>query len=1250
MCSLNLATPKKLEAREQGLSRNSLERKMSFRGRGGFNQGHGGGSFGRGGGRGGSDFGQEGFNKGGFDQGPPETVVGPAQNQMPSPTGYEFCPPNYSVPSGPFPQVQNKANPPHLNTQFSSGYYSAVYPMNTPNVVMPNVGPAALNTQRGPLYHKLPSGSYPPGSTLEPSQGVTVSSSPQLPPVHTGTAQPYSTFSGHYDTSAAHCATSSFIPQGYPPLSGHYTVQTAYSSIYPNVSYSPMPVSSQYGQRFTSQNIPAVGQFSDNMLPAHKSTVSHPSQYDAVSWAATSQPPATDVLNRNHTGPLSSENNQKRAVFASDTSSHLANQNIVSRPGTKLPTVSSAGTASIGHLPTVNQVVDSAPTVPPVQLPEPPLQEGMQCDGFVNNHASSTPTPLSSSSDDEEEEEDEEAGIESSSTTSSASPVPNNYDALEGGGYPVSHAAKPFGFGYPSLMPGYQTAAPPVSGTHSDNPAFHTGCQPYTQQYPAINQLSSSLGGLSLQQPECSRPVNLSQDRNILPNTPVPTPVPNLNSELKKLNCSPDLFRCTLTNVPQTQSLLNKAKLPLGLLLHPFRDLTQLPVITSSTIVRCRSCRTYINPFVSFIDQRRWKCNLCYRVNDVPEEFMYNPLTRSYGEPQKRPEVQNSTVEFIASSDYMLRPPQPAVYLFVLDVSHNGVESGYLNIVCQSLLENLDKLPGDSRTRLGFITFDSTVHFYNLQEGLSQPQMLIVSDIDDIFLPTPDSLLVNLHESQELIKDLLNALPNMFLDTRETHSSLGPALQAASKLMSPTGGRISVFQTQLPSLGAGRLQSREDPNQRSSMAVVQHLGPATDFYKKLALDCSGQQTAVDLFLLSSQYSDLASLACMSKYSAGCIYYYPSFHHIHNPSEADKLQKDLKRYFTRKIGFEAVMRIRCTKGFSIHTFHGNFFVRSTDLLSLANINPDAGFAVQMSIEENLTDTSLACFQTALLYTSSKGERRVRVHTLCLPVVNSLTDVYAGADVQAIICLIANMAVDRSISSSLPDARDALVNAVVDSLSSYNSTISNLQQSTMMAPNSLKLFPLFILALLKQKAFRTGTSTRLDDRVYAMCQMKTQPLVHLMKMIHPNLYRIDRLTEETAIHVNDSIVPQPTLQQLSAEKLTREAAFLMDCGSVFYLWVGTSCDNFIKDVLGFPNYASIPKKMTQLPELDTLLSERARAFISWLKENRPLNPGLHVIKDDSTAKIEFFQYLTEDRTEAAFSYYEFLLHIQQQICRG
>lgn len=814
---------------------------------------------------------------------------------------------------------------------------------------------------------------------------------------------------------------------------------------------------------------------------------------------------------------------------------------------------------------------------------------------------------------------------------------------------------------YPSLPPGYQQTPAPHNATSPMHPAMQAATQPYTQAPqpyqqppggPGSAQLSPSLAAMSLQSstPEALRVVNLLQERNLLPPSPVPAPTPCLPQDLQKINCHPEVFRSTLTSIPQTQSLLNKAKMPLGLLLHPFKDLSQLPVVTSSTIVRCRSCRTYINPFVSFLDQRRWKCNLCYRVNDVPEEFMYNPVSRSYGEPHKRPEVQNATIEFIAPSEYMLRPPQPAVYLFVLDVSHNAVETGYLNVFCQSLLDNINALPGDSRTKVGFITFDSTIHFYNLQEGLSQPQMLIVSDIEDIFLPTPDSLLVNLNECKELVQDLLKSLPTLFEKTMETQSALGSALQAAFKLLSPTGGRMSVFQTQLPNLGVGALQSREDPNQRASAKDIQHLSPATDFYKKLALDCSGQQVAVDLFLLSAQYCDLASLGCISRFSAGSVYYFPSYHHQHNPAQVERFQKELKRYLTRKIGFEAVMRIRCTKGLSIHTFHGNFFVRSTDLLSLPNVNPDAGFAVQMSIEENLDDMQVVSFQAALLYTSSKGERRIRVHTLCLPVVNSLSDIFAGADVQAITGLLACMAVDRSVTASLSDARDAMTNAAIDSLMSYRQSVLTIQQPGLLAPACLRLFPLFILALLKQKAFRTGTSTRLDDRVFAMLQLKYQPLAYSMLMIHPALYRIDDLTDEGALNINDRTIPQPRLLQLSVEKLSREAAFLMDAGMVMYLWIGRNCNpNFLSQVLGVPNYATVPENMYLLPELDTAESQRTRAFIGWLKEQRPFSPSLHVIRDESQLKPSFMQNMIEDRTESALSYYEFLLHLQQQISK-
>ena len=54
-------------------------------------------------------------------------------------------------------------------------------------------------------------------------------------------------------------------------------------------------------------------------------------------------------------------------------------------------------------------------------------------------------------------------------------------------------------------------------------------------------------------------------------------------------------------------------------------------------------------------------------------------------------------------------------------------------------------------------------------------------------------------------------------------------------------------------------------------------------------------------------------ACVSKYSGGSVYHFPLFHAAKNPALTEKYEADLRRYLTRKIGFEAVMRIRCTKG-------------------------------------------------------------------------------------------------------------------------------------------------------------------------------------------------------------------------------------------------------------------------------------------------------------------------------------------------
>ena len=54
--------------------------------------------------------------------------------------------------------------------------------------------------------------------------------------------------------------------------------------------------------------------------------------------------------------------------------------------------------------------------------------------------------------------------------------------------------------------------------------------------------------------------------------------------------------------------------------------------------------------------------------------------------------------------------------------------------------------------------------------------------VSDVFLPCPDSLLVNFNECKDLVVDLLNQLPNLFEGNMETGSALGAALQAGYKM------------------------------------------------------------------------------------------------------------------------------------------------------------------------------------------------------------------------------------------------------------------------------------------------------------------------------------------------------------------------------------------------------------------------------------------------------------------------------------
>ncbi len=61
--------------------------------------------------------------------------------------------------------------------------------------------------------------------------------------------------------------------------------------------------------------------------------------------------------------------------------------------------------------------------------------------------------------------------------------------------------------------------------------------------------------------------------------------------------------------------------------------------------------------------------------------------------------------------------------------------------------------------------------------------MLVVSDVEDVYLPKPSDLLVNLTESRPAIESFLGRLSDMFKDAHTVGSALGPGMQAAHKLI-----------------------------------------------------------------------------------------------------------------------------------------------------------------------------------------------------------------------------------------------------------------------------------------------------------------------------------------------------------------------------------------------------------------------------------------------------------------------------------
>lgn len=234
--------------------------------------------------------------------------------------------------------------------------------------------------------------------------------------------------------------------------------------------------------------------------------------------------------------------------------------------------------------------------------------------------------------------------------------------------------------------------------------------------------------------------------------------------------------------------------------------------------MRCKDCRAYINPFVRWVENgQKWICPFCGDVNKT-ESYYYSTI-ESDGyrtDHDERPEFNCGTVDFIANHEYMNRPPMPPTYLFAFDVSQPAVESGYLALACSTIKSVIEQelLPGikDERVKIAFLSYSNNVQFYNLKPTLKQPQMIVMTDPENVFLPQPEDLLVNLQESYDLVLNLLDNLPNYFKSANTAESCFISALQCANNVIKSIGGKMVFFQVSSMILRHPKLQPSNAAN------------------------------------------------------------------------------------------------------------------------------------------------------------------------------------------------------------------------------------------------------------------------------------------------------------------------------------------------------------------------------------------------------------------------------------------------------
>lgn len=445
--------------------------------------------------------------------------------------------------------------------------------------------------------------------------------------------------------------------------------------------------------------------------------------------------------------------------------------------------------------------------------------------------------------------------------------------------------------------------------------------------------------------------------------------------------------------------------------------------------------------------------------------------------------------------------------------------------------------------------------------------------------------------------------------------------------------RVFAFLSGPPDYGTGQLDTRRYGEQYASKgedADRALLPEQTPFYKDLAAVAVQAGVCVDIFAVTNEYTDLASLKFLSIESGGSLFLYTS-------TEDSTLPQDMYRMLSRPYAFGCVLRLRTSTEFKPGNSYGHFFPdpQYENVQHIICCDSYATYAYDFVFENNVgfsrSKSDVPTIQIAFQYAvvvppqelSNSGgvstnrtkhslQRRLRIRTLQFGVAQNIHELYDSCDPEVVLSLLVHKVILASLEEGVREGRILLQEWLVILAAQYNDAYRLIQYNNGSSVRSqidvafsqcpqLQPLPRLIFALLRNPLLRFHEEgVHPDYRIYLQC---------LFSMLEPSsLHR--------AVYPVLTSYATPDKQAYPRHSLSRAALitsgspiFFLDAFTILIVFYSSTAD----PTLPFP------------PPHDCLL----RTTINKLKQERCITPKLIFIRGGQDDASIFENFLIEEQ---------------------